>query len=223
MVGCSLVGSNEATGNELAGESGRGVRDRAAVQPAGSVLSASAATGGLLIELPQDFTLTFEPVPGLNADEQAALTDAAVLFASWYQAIGRGDVDDPLYGRYSAPAVQIDLREVIGMFRANGWTVTGSVLVDRRSAHIADDTAHVTWCADAAQRRRHLGGHRHVIEARRRCLSSHQLAAIPRGGRERAAMCAGQCPHNGAFGRVRRKPGPTSPSPIIGFDMRAPP
>lgn len=34
------------------------------------------------------------------------------------------------------------------MFRANGWTVTGSVLVNRRSARLSGDTAEVAWCAD---------------------------------------------------------------------------
>jgi hypothetical protein len=89
--GCSLVkdeqgwsarGSAGVTAAEVSRE---GVRDQAAVKPVGSALSALAATGGILIELPQSFTLTFEPAPRAGADEQAVLTDSAVLFAAWYR------------------------------------------------------------------------------------------------------------------------------------------
>jgi hypothetical protein len=152
--GCSLVKDERgrpdrgATGGTAAGVSREGVRDQAAVKPVGSALSASAATGGLLIELPEGFTLTFEPVPRASVEKEAVLTDAAVLFAAWYQAIGRGDADDPLYGRYASPGVRAKLHEIIAMFRANGWTVTGSVLVNKRTAKIIGDTARVSWCAD---------------------------------------------------------------------------
>jgi hypothetical protein len=159
IAGSALVGCSLANGDDLRSEggsaardpldgSGQAVRDQAAVKPAGSVLSASTATGGLLIELPEGFSLSFEPVAGANADEQAVLTDSAVLFAAWYQAIGRGDVDDSLYGSYANARVRAALREVVAMFRANGWTVTGSVLVNRRSVRLTGNSAHVAWCAD---------------------------------------------------------------------------
>src|SRR5262245_3115888 len=151
--GCSLVKdeperSRTATGGTAAGVSREGVRDQPAVKPVGSALSASSATGGLLIELPEGFALTFAPVPRANVEEQAVLTDSAVLFAAWYQAIGRGDADDSLYGRYASPGVRAKLHEIIAMFQANGWTITGSVLVNRRTAEVAGDTARVAWCAD---------------------------------------------------------------------------
>lgn len=154
--GCSLVKdepgtSRAATGGTVAGVSREGVRDQPVVEPVGSALSASAATGGLLIELPEGFTLTFEPVRRASVEEQAALTDSAVLFAAWYQAIGRGDADDSLYGRYANADVRAELREIIAMFDANGWTITGSVLVSRRTAQITGDTARVAWCADVRQ------------------------------------------------------------------------
>ena len=146
--GRSARGSAGGTAAEVSRE---GMRDQAAVKPVGSALSASAATGGILIELPQSFTLTFEPAPHAGADEQAVLTDSAVLFAAWYQAIGRGDADDPLYGRYASAGVRAKLREIIAMFQANGWTVTGSVLVNRRTAKITGDTARAAWCADVRE------------------------------------------------------------------------
>jgi hypothetical protein len=155
--GCSLVKDERgrsgrgAGGGTTAGVSREGVRDQAAVKPVGSALSASAATGGLLIELPEGFTLTFAPVPRASVEEQAVLTDSAVLFAAWYQAIGRGDADDPLYGRYAGAGTRAKLREIIAMFRANGWTVTGSVLVNRRTAKIIGETAKVAWCADVRE------------------------------------------------------------------------
>jgi hypothetical protein len=155
--GCSVVEDERgqsgrgAAGGAAAGVSREGVRDQAAVKPASSVLSASAATGGLLIELPEGFTLTFEPVTRASAEEQTVLTDSAALFAAWYQAIGRGDADDPLYGRYASAGVRAKLREIIAMFRANGWSITGSVMVNRRSAKITADTARVTWCADVRE------------------------------------------------------------------------
>lgn len=154
LVGCSFAkeeglrsGGGSATHDAIDGP-GQAVRDQAAVKSAGSVLSASTATGGLLIELPEGFSLSFEPVAGANAEEQAVLTDSAVLFAAWYQAIGRGDVDDSLYGRYANARARAALREVVAMFRANGWTVTGSVLVNRRSVRVTGNTARVAWCAD---------------------------------------------------------------------------
>jgi hypothetical protein len=154
---CSLVkdererSNRGAAGGTAAGVSREGVRDQAAVKPVGSALSASAATGGLLIELPEGFTLTFEPVSRASVEKQAVLTDSAVLFAAWYQAIGRGDADDPLYGRYASAGVRAKLREIIAMFRANGWTVTGSVMVNKRTVDIAGDTARLSWCADVRE------------------------------------------------------------------------
>ncbi len=113
------------------------------------------SSGGPPVELPGGFALFLENA-GEDAGkastgrvERAVLDDAAMLFAAMYQAIGRGDPDDPLYGRYAGPDVQAGLREVIAVFAANDWTVTGTASVNRREVElIAPATALVSWCAD---------------------------------------------------------------------------
>lgn len=142
--GCSIGGREAADGLAPADEI-----EVAQSQPPPAGQAVRISAGGPPVELPSGFTLTFDEHAAVDPAERAILDDTAMLVAAMYQAIGRGDPDDPLYRRYASGAARAGLRDVIAVFATNDWTVTGSADVYNRAVNVtANGVAAVSWCAD---------------------------------------------------------------------------